>query len=206
MKRKKKLFSQLALPLAFSLAPLTFTLATEDAPTSEPAPPPSTSEIRTESARWELWSGSWIDASYHSSSNAYSGNILEGRPRLAPALGFWITDTFELLFSPGFYFHTAGNYLANAQLGIGWNGGGTSHHNDFFLQAWAGFDDALDNKTSDHPQWTLKYFTWSLALGKRFECTSSIAYSPEIAFKVIHETYSNILSFTVVPLQFSLFL
>ncbi|MEO5971461.1 MAG: hypothetical protein ABIQ95_16165, partial [Bdellovibrionia bacterium] len=62
----------------------------------------------------------------------------------------------------------------------------------------------LDNRISDTIHFTLGNWAWSVAVGKRFELTPSVAFAPEISYKWIKDSYSPITFLTVVPLQFTL--
>jgi hypothetical protein len=157
------------------------------------------------SHKWELWTGPLVDFSKDLNAGQFSGNFFGGRAAIFPTIGYFFSDQIEGLFSPSFYMHGSGNYLGRVMFGASVNFSGDTHKNSYFGKVMIGFDDILDNKTSDEINFTLKYLTWSFSAGKRFELNPYVSYTPELNLTLIKESYSTISHFSIVALQFSLF-
>ena len=154
---------------------------------------------------WEFWTGSLADVTIGFQSKALTGGFLGDRNGISPTVGYPMSDRFEVLVAPSFNFHTAGNYIARIMTGASVDFLDGDLGGPYFIKGLLGFDDILDNRTSDYINFNLKTFIWTAAVGRRFELTPGWAFSPEVSFTMIFESYSAINSLSIVPLQFSLF-
>jgi hypothetical protein len=159
-----------------------------------------------ESAHWEIWTGSLANYTSEISAGNYTANFLGRNSELTPTLGYLLSDHWEVLVGPSFGLHGSGSHLVSFMFGGAYNFLGQSIRDHFFVKFYFGFDDMLDNRISDHILFTLKNWSWSASVGKRFELTPSVTFAPEVSYKWIKDSYQPITSLSWVPLQFSFLL
>lgn len=157
--------------------------------------------------KWEIWSGSLADFTTEFESQRFSVDLLGRFRGVAPTIGYYVSDSIELLMTLGFSFETIGSHSGEHDLyimaGTAFNLLGSKLSDSFYAKLLLGFDDMFSNKVSE-VSFTLKNIAWSVGLGKRFELTSTINYSPEVNLKVTYEAQGKFSQLSIVPLQFSL--